>query len=126
MDAEHLNSVFADAVRDNNLELVETLLEHGADPNQRDLSDMGIPLLSKAILEGRLTIARKLVAAGADPNAADSLGRTPLIYAAATGASGLVKILIQANASKTVEDRQGFRARLVALYRGHRSVANLL
>ncbi|CAL4137209.1 unnamed protein product [Meganyctiphanes norvegica] len=67
------------ATRDNVPELVKILINHGADPNVRDVSGSKYSPLHYAAEEGYPTIVELLLQAGANPNARESgNGRTPL------------------------------------------------
>jgi ankyrin repeat protein len=69
------------AARRGSLEMVNLLLEHGADPN---LPEEGAPrgqALWNAVFHGYGDIARALVARGADPNAMVESSGTPMMHA---------------------------------------------
>jgi len=72
-------------------EIVEVLLEHGADPNIRD--KYGETPLHVAAAFGNSKVVEVLLEHGADPNARDDYGATPLHYAAAFDYPKIVKSL---------------------------------
>src|SRR5262245_1988814 len=75
-----------------NLETVELLLKHGADPNAANLAGV-TPLLRAATDAGKV---ERLLAAGAKAEARSELGNTPLLLAARKhGNAPGVKLLIE-------------------------------
>lgn len=84
-------------------EIVELLLDHGADANKTDSS--GVPPLVFALnqdngrLRGIAEIVELLLEHGADVNAASPRGATPLCCAAELGSAGLVNSLLSAGAN---------------------------
>jgi len=100
-------------------------LDRGVDPNIRsrwrselrdgiryrrhlpELSDAEEPLLSLSIHKRQLQIARILIAAGADPNDSDGDGDTPLVHAAVSDDSELVKMLLERGANPITKVRDG-------------------
>ncbi len=56
----------AESVRCNDLAIVKTLLEGGADPNCKD--KFRRPVLLKAVLGKNIDLVKTLIEAGADPN----------------------------------------------------------
>ena len=64
-------------------ECLRLLLEHGADPNQRD--SFGRTALEIAIVWCLPEVVKLLLIYGANPNSRDTKGRTPLIKAAILG-----------------------------------------
>lgn len=94
-----------------NCKLVQLLLEHSADPNQLSHGspyvDHESPLL-RATRKGNHRLAWLLLRYGADANVQDAmLGQTALHVAAAMGNSRLVQVLVEANASRDIRDKQG-------------------
>jgi ankyrin repeat protein len=69
-----------EAVRQDNLHLVETLLKKHNNPNKLD--HYGVPPLHYAVGQGNLSMVRLLLACGADPNMTNKDGDTPLHRAA--------------------------------------------
>lgn len=84
------------AVRSGNLVMVETLLGHGADPNQA-AARRGNPLIYAAIL-GDQSIAQALLDAGADVNGVVPRDETPLIKASRYGQTEMVEFLVEKGA----------------------------
>ncbi len=65
-DAETKKEALAESVRCNDLAIVKTLLEGGADPNCKD--KFRRPVLLKAVLGKNIDLVKTLIEAGADPN----------------------------------------------------------
>lgn len=96
-----------------NCKLVQLLLEHSADPNLLSHGytyiDGESPLL-RAARKGNHRLAWLLLRYGADADWTDAmLGQTALHVAAAMGNSRLVQVLVSANASREIRDKQGLR-----------------
>jgi len=82
--------------------MVNVLLEGGANPNA--MTWAGDSVLMNCARTGTTEAVAALLAAGANPNAAEnSLGQTPLMWAAAAGHSEIVQLLIDngADVNKT-------------------------
>jgi ankyrin repeat protein len=143
------------AIRDNNLNAVESLAKSGS-VNEKDKrgstplmhaaafgsieamrillvhgadvnarNDFGATALMWAI--GDQEKARLLVANGADVNARSKMGKTPLLLAAANdGASGTVKLLLDHGAAMAVRDDMQSTALLAAAYANDLATIRLL
>ena len=68
------------AVRKNHYDIVEVLLNFGANPRKENA--IGETALSMACIQENFDISMKLIVAKANINQTDSLGRTPLLRAA--------------------------------------------
>lgn len=71
---------------------VQTLLKFKADPNRREKQNSGTPL-HVACFQGQTEICRLLLRAGAQINLRDGEGLTPLFHARDQGHGELVKML---------------------------------
>lgn len=69
------------AVMSERLDMVQYLLDQGADPNATDNPYKLMTPLHYVSFDGPLDIIEALVEAGADVNAKDEVGRTPLFHA---------------------------------------------
>jgi ankyrin repeat protein len=80
------------ALAEGNLDVLRSLLDHGADVNERDATHQ-TPLLvvSRA---GKLEVAELLIKYGADVNCPDKYGQTPLLEAAGYGHHDIAKLLL--------------------------------
>ena len=105
--------LFFDAIKQNDIEAVEVLLEEGVDVNAKD-NYGATPLISAAFF-GYTEIAELLLEAGADPNIKDKDGWTPLMIAAMDGKTGVVKLLLKAGADPNAKNKEGETALYWAL-----------
>jgi len=78
---------------ENNLEVIQTLLANGADPNKKNLA--GFTPLSLASGRGDVAAMRLLLAAGANAKTVASTGATPLHGAALSRSLAAVKLLVE-------------------------------
>ena len=105
-------------------EHVRLLLQHGADPDAKNLVG-STPLLIAAKF-GKTDIAVALLEDKADPNHANAAGITPLIFAAQRGHADIVKALLKAGADPAHRDRRGKTAEDYASERGRDEIAKML
>ncbi|GLA48563.1 hypothetical protein AnigIFM63604_004081 [Aspergillus niger] len=118
------------AVNNGNMELINFLLDHGADVNSAPSEDGGATALQIAAIQGYLGIARKLLDLDADVNAAPARrnGRTALEGAAEHGRIDMLRLFLDEGASLVGNDgeRQYRRAVELAEKNGHIAAAKLL
>jgi ankyrin repeat protein len=116
------------AAREGHKEMVELLLEHGAEINAAPARRHGATALQFAAMKGYLGIAHLLLESGADVNAlpAEEDGRTALEGAAEWGRIDMVQMLL--NAGAHVEDDNGYydQAMERAVENGHFATKRLL
>jgi ankyrin repeat protein len=105
-------------------QMVEILLQAGADPNIKDPS--GFTALHYAIRLGDPVLARMLVDHGADVNAVSIAGVTPLSTAVKKDLTGLVRELLDAGARPGTADADGWSPLHWAGTRGNADVARML
>lgn len=74
-NAQQIQPLHATAAGKGSLDLLQALLEHGADPNARQSG--GFTVLHTAAGRGDVEMARLLLEQGADPAVEDDEGRTP-------------------------------------------------
>lgn len=86
-------------------ELVQPLLDHGADPNARDSS--GATALMRAAQLRRADLVKLLLERRADVNARDEMGWTALHYAVARAAKEIVTLLLAHGADVNLADNSG-------------------
>ena len=93
------------AVYNNQPEVVDILLQNGADPNAQDLS--GNTALMGTSFKGYKELAVKLVEAGADVNIRNSQGAPALTFAATFGQLEIAKLLLKHGADTSFSDSRG-------------------
>ena len=94
-----------DAMKNQDLQRVRTLLDQHADVNVR--SEDGSTALLWAAHWNDLQTAELLVRAGADANAANDFRMTPLSQACTNGSAGFVNLLLKAGANPDTAYRDG-------------------
>ncbi|CAI9096506.1 OLC1v1032671C5 [Oldenlandia corymbosa var. corymbosa] len=112
------------AASSGNLEIVEVLLDTGADVNLKN--NGGRTAIHYAASKGWLKIAELLVSHGAKLNAKDKVGCTALHRAASIGNSELCEYLIEEGAEVDEVDRAGQTPLMNAVICGNKEVALLL
>jgi hypothetical protein len=80
--------------------VVDYLLEHGADPNVKDFRGMTALMYATLLGDDYTNFVQRLIAAGADVNAKDNEGSTPLQYAKGRPAPAIAEILRRAGAKE--------------------------
>jgi len=93
------------AAYNNQSDIIELLLQHGADSNIGDHN--GNTALMGAVFKGYDPIVYKLLDAGADPNRQNAQGATALTFAATFHRNQVAQRLLQAGADKSIADRFG-------------------
>ena len=125
MKRENGRTALQDACSANQLEALKVLLDAGADPNERGTDGTGI--LPWAVGYGYTEVVRELVKAGTridDP--LDRFGQTPLMQAARTGKTEIVRTLLELGAKIGAKDREGKTALDYAKEKGHAEIAEIL
>jgi ankyrin repeat protein len=123
------------AVFSGQIELVQLMLDRGADVNRANRLGM-TPLMIAAIMD-REQITRILLHAGAKPNIRGPRDSVALHGAARAGLPSIVKMLLDAGADPSITDRSGFSPLDYATKKeatpaewvskpGHKSVVKLL
>ncbi|OYP28934.1 ankyrin repeat domain-containing protein [Rhodopirellula sp. MGV] len=103
----------------------QVLIEAGADVNKRDNKGQ-FPLYHAASLDSPTTV-KLLLDAGAEINETETRENfTSLMMAAAEGNMGVVKVLLEAGADRSMRDVDGDRALEFAREYGHEEIAQLL
>ena len=98
-------------------EIVDYLIQKGADMNAKDNS--GKTALMRASMDGRAEAIDKLIEFGADVNAKDNSGKTALIRASIDGRKEAIDKLIEFGADVNVKDNKGKTALDIAKGGGH-------
>jgi len=132
------------AARTNGVAAVRLLIERGANVNVVERWQGQTPLMYAAAHD-RAEVARALIAAGADANAKTPLsdlparlpaarfnvefpagGMTAVLLAARQGATGALRVLIEAHANIETATPEGFTPLVVAIHNLHYDAAKLL
>jgi uncharacterized protein len=119
------DSRLIEAVRSDNVKLVDQLIASGADV--KAATRYNITPLSLACVNGNATIIEHLLKAGADPNSTSEEGQTALMTAALTGKPDAVKALLTHGAKVNVQEPvRGQTALMWAASEGNTAAAELL
>ena len=112
------------------LEKVRSLIEGGADINEKEDTFRGSTALHRAVAAGHIEVIKYLLANGAGINIKNNEGYTPLHEAVKLGYEDATAILIDGGADiNTTADKdyeQGFTILHYAAYFGHNGVVKLL
>ncbi|KAK2739997.1 hypothetical protein CKAH01_07166 [Colletotrichum kahawae] len=117
------------AVEDGNLQMIDLLLQAGADVNTPAAKTRGATALQLAAIKGRLGIAKRLIELKANVNApgAETHGRTALEGAAEHGRLDMVQLLLDCGANVAGSGRlQYLKAIRLANDQGHTVMADFL
>ena len=109
------------AVQLGSTEVVRTLLELGAPVDQAEDNADGLTALDRAVLANNVEMAKLLIKYRASVNHRDSLGMTPLLYAASVdyGDSAMIDLLLQSGADRKQRTKDGLEAFDLARKYGH-------
>jgi ankyrin repeat protein len=108
------------AVMLGNIELVDGILEAGADVEAKD--SLGRTPMHQAIIHGNIGVVKRLLKAKADINACDDCRQTALHHAAMVGDLNITKCLIQAGADFQASDLNGNKPLQVAATYGNAEI----
>ncbi|CAE7578224.1 unnamed protein product, partial [Symbiodinium sp. CCMP2456] len=117
-------SILSHASENGQADVVQLLLEAGADKNLCDMHGCS-PLLNAAKI-GHTPVVRLLLEAGALVDLPNSGGRTALMCAASEGHQAVLQLLLEAGAHKDARDNRGNTALIYSAMGGHARVAELL
>lgn len=108
------------------VDLINYLLQLGADPNQPDRFG-ATPLLSNVRrLRKNLLLLEALLVYGADPNIVDVYGRSALLVACQIEESSFAELLLKYGADPNILNEEGQSALLIACLRGNLNLVKLL
>ncbi|MEW6745447.1 MAG: ankyrin repeat domain-containing protein [Planctomycetota bacterium] len=113
------------AARENRPDIIEMLLEKGADIAWK--SPFGMTVLHATTWEDSVEAARMLLKRGADANAPDGTGQTPLMMAAVQNSLRVFDLLLEHGADPNATEAEGGKTVLhIAAVRGDRDLAHRL
>lgn len=102
----------------NDLQAMELLLKHGADPNLSDDRfytkhidfSKDVTLLIYTVANNRIKAAKTLLKYGADINAQMKAGETSLMFAMSLGNEEMIQLLLDNKADINIQNKDGFKA----------------
>lgn len=109
----------------NNIEIVRTLLEYGANINSQTLNG-STALLYAVKGDIQYGIVKLLLENGADPNICDDNGNSPLLFASYLGYLWMVSLLVKYNADTNIQNNVGETALMKACYNNDESTVRIL
>ena len=118
-------TVLMTAARTGNVDMVKSLLVHGADVNAKD-NPRGQTALMWAVAEKHPEVARTLIDHGADVHARSTSGFTPLLFAAQQGDMESARMLVEVGANVNEAAPEEGSALVVATHSGHEALALFL
>ncbi len=126
LSAQQVPDLFSlnEAVRLNDIVLVKSLIDGGADVNERDT--LGETPLHVAAISDYREIGSLLLENGADINAGDVRGLTPAHAAAWLGYRDMVDLLITHGADINARDKDGYTVLHTAALAGRKETVSLL
>lgn len=113
-----------EAVSKGQISTVKTLLDKGANANQKGKDSK--PLLLIATEKKDLAMAKLLIQYGANVNQQDNILDSPFLYAGASGYTELVKLYLDHGADFKIFNRYNGTALIPACERGHVETVRLL
>lgn len=118
------DQVFVDAVVENRRDVAELFLAVGFSPDTCDSNN--VSLLNHGVRSGHNDILMMLLENGADPNAVSGdRGNTPVMDAASTGQTELVRLLLAAGADPDVRSKSGQTGLMMAVGEGYAQISSL-
>ncbi len=105
--------------------ITSILIDHGAEVNIRDVYRW-TPLMRASFSGHEQAVAALLNDANIDVNAQDDNGATAMHHAATNGYAGIVKLLLEHNASSSIKDRFELDPRGRAIVNNHALIVSLL
>lgn len=109
------------AARFGYLQIVQLLLDKGADPN---LPCQRATAITLALSEGHLEVFQLLLDNIADPNLAN--GKPAICRAARSGESRIVRLLLESGADQNPQTNDGLTAMYAAAKKGYFEIVHLL
>ena len=113
------------AVQHGNTDMLDLLLEHGADPNQTDVN-WESAFLSAIRVGGNRAIMQRLIDAGCNVTVTDRSFNTALHFAATEGLADAIPLLIEAGVDVNLKGFSGLTPLMLAAFKGHEEVVRIL
>ena len=113
------------AAKNGQYDILQKLLQAGANPNKIELHGGEFPLLLAA-MKGQKNIVQLLLQRGAKPNVGNQYGNTPLHWAARLDRKAVVKQLIDGGADPNIGNIWGQTPLYKAVQHGKKDVVKLL
>jgi uncharacterized protein len=104
-------------------EIVQFLLDHGADVHLAARNPQRVTALHAAVSRRDVEIVKMLLEHGADPNALQQKGFAPLHAAAANGDENIAHLLVEQGAHPDARTEEGKTPHDLAAEKGHQQVA---
>src|SRR5271165_4698467 len=114
----------ARAAKQNDAELVRSLIGEGSNPNQTD--ETARTAMHYAAINGNLQIVAILIKGGAKLDPKERLGNTPLHFAADLNQAEAAELLLDAGAAVDPENKNGMTPLMVAANRGNVEIVKAL
>lgn len=115
---------FFNAVRNDNVEIVEKMIGSGFDIEMRDRNNRTALLI--ATHANAIKVAGILMMAGADVNAMDNIQDSPFLYAGAEGRLEILRMTLANGADLDSVNRYGGTALIPAAHHGHIETVRVL
>lgn len=123
-DAANRRTPLVFAAEYNCYEIIDYLIEKGAEPNDSDLS--GHTALYWSVVYQNTENIKTLIGAGANVNVINELGESPIIIAAEKGNTYIMKLLVNAGADLNVLDFYGNTLLNICATLGHKDTVSYL
>ena len=102
-------SLLFDAVKNNDIQGIKSLIQKGGNINAQDVSN-GYTLVMHAIQCNKIKALRAIILNGADLKKTNSQGQTALHVATSLGNAQAIEVLMAAGIDPTIKDKKGKRA----------------
>ena len=121
-------------IKEGNIEIIYSWLEHGGDPNIKDRLRMtpfisspnGYSALIIASQEGHIEIVKLLLKYGANTNYQTDRGTTATIVATVNNDYDIVKLLLENGANPNNQPNEGYNPLQIASIKGYNNIIRLL
>uniref|UniRef100_A0A8C5WD73 Fibronectin type III and ankyrin repeat domains 1 n=1 Tax=Leptobrachium leishanense TaxID=445787 RepID=A0A8C5WD73_9ANUR len=108
------------------LNIIQWMIDDGCEVDVKDHSSQWTPLMRVSAITGYTDVARCFIMAGANVNAKDSDGKTPLMIATLNNHVGLVRLLVEKGADRSIKNEYGISIIDMAKAFNRQNVADIL